>query len=201
MHFLPWYFRFKTVIEGIVVHTSSFFTLVLQIIQRDCESSYSWSEVATRLLAVPIPSGCRGVMSTPSKVVSSTGVTGVVFVNLSFVNLLSSTAWNSFIFCISTQIQSIFSFIVARLGSFLKVSNVAQSFSSFYCVWFSSVFSMRSLKVSGDALREKCPDSELFWSAFSGMRTEYGEMRSMSECGHFLRSDGHVWELLISLAI
>ena len=29
-------------------------------------------------------------------------------------------------------------------------------------------------------LREKCPNSELFWSAFSRIRTEYGEMRSFS---------------------
>ena len=53
------------------------------------------------------------------------------------------------------------------------------------------------------ALREKCLYSELFWSAFSRIWTEYGEMRSISpysvrmpenadqsnsEYGHFLRS-------------
>ena len=32
-------------------------------------------------------------------------------------------------------------------------------------------------------LREKCPYSELFWSAFSHIRTEYGP-----EYGHFWRS-------------
>ena len=52
-------------------------------------------------------------------------------------------------------------------------------------------------------LRKKCPYSELFWSAFSCIRAEYGEIRSISpysvqmrenadqynaECGHFLRS-------------
>ena len=52
-------------------------------------------------------------------------------------------------------------------------------------------------------LRKKCPYSELFWSAFSCIRTEYGQMRSISpysvrmrenvdqnnsEYGHFLRS-------------
>ena len=51
--------------------------------------------------------------------------------------------------------------------------------------------------------RKKCPCSELFWSAFSRIRTEYGEIRRISpysvqmrknedqnnsECGHFLRS-------------
>ena len=53
------------------------------------------------------------------------------------------------------------------------------------------------------ALREKCPYLELFWSAFSDIRTEYGEIRiispysvqmrentdqNKSEYGHFLRS-------------
>ena len=53
------------------------------------------------------------------------------------------------------------------------------------------------------SLREKCPDSELFWSAFSRIWTEYGEIRSVStysvrmrenadqnnsQYGHFLRS-------------
>ena len=53
-------------------------------------------------------------------------------------------------------------------------------------------------------LRKKCPYSELFWSAFSRIRTEYGEMRSISpysvrmrenadqnnsEDGYSLRSD------------
>ena len=52
-------------------------------------------------------------------------------------------------------------------------------------------------------LRKKCPYSELFWSAFSCIRAEYGEIRSISpysvqmrenadqynsEYGHFLRS-------------
>ena len=52
-------------------------------------------------------------------------------------------------------------------------------------------------------LREKCPYSELFWFVFSNIRTEYGEIRSISpysalmrenmdqnnsEYGHFLRS-------------
>ena len=52
-------------------------------------------------------------------------------------------------------------------------------------------------------LREKCPYSQLFWSAFSHIRTEYGEIlrvptysvripentdQNNSEYGHFLRS-------------
>ena len=35
----------------------------------------------------------------------------------------------------------------------------------------------KTLKIS---LRKKCPYSELFWSAFSHIRTEYGEIRSIS---------------------
>ena len=30
------------------------------------------------------------------------------------------------------------------------------------------------------SMREKCPYSELFWSVFSRIRTEYGEIRSIS---------------------
>ena len=58
-------------------------------------------------------------------------------------------------------------------------------------------------------LREKCPYSDLFWSAFSHIRTEYGEVRSISlysvrmrenvdqnnyEYGNFLHSDSFVFE-------
>ena len=54
------------------------------------------------------------------------------------------------------------------------------------------------------SLRKKCPYSELFWSAFSRIWTEYREIlyispyslqirenadQNNSECGHFLRSD------------
>ena len=31
-----------------------------------------------------------------------------------------------------------------------------------------------------ESLRKKCPYSKLFWSAFSHIRTEYGERRSIS---------------------
>ena len=63
------------------------------------------------------------------------------------------------------------------------------------------------------SLREKCPYSELFWSAFSRIRTEYGEMRSIfpysvrmrentdqnnSKYGNFLRND-YVLETVFSL--
>ena len=56
----------------------------------------------------------------------------------------------------------------------------------------------------GDKVREKCPYSEFFWSVFSRIRTEYGEISCISPCsarmrentdnknseyGHFSRSD------------
>ena len=55
-----------------------------------------------------------------------------------------------------------------------------------------------------NSLRKKCPYSELFWSTFSRIRTEYGEIvyylyvlnpntrkcgLDNSEYGHFLRSN------------
>ena len=58
--------------------------------------------------------------------------------------------------------------------------------------------------IKSNTLREKCPYSELFWSAFSRIRNEYGEIfrispysvrmrenadQNNSEHGHFLRSD------------
>ena len=58
--------------------------------------------------------------------------------------------------------------------------------------------------VERDALRKRYPYSELFWSSFSRIRTEYGEIQSISpysvqmsenaaqnnsEYGHFSRSD------------
>ena len=56
---------------------------------------------------------------------------------------------------------------------------------------------------------KKCPYSELFWSVFSRIRTEYGEIlrispysvqirentdQNNSEQGHFLRSDDYVFQ-------
>ena len=40
-------------------------------------------------------------------------------------------------------------------------------------------------------LRKKCPYSELFWSAFSRIRTEYGvSLRIQSECGKMRKKCG-----------
>ena len=62
--------------------------------------------------------------------------------------------------------------------------------------------SFKTVKITTRWLREKCRYSELFWPAFSRIRTKYGEIRSISmysvrmqentdqsnsEYGHFLR--------------
>ena len=44
--------------------------------------------------------------------------------------------------------------------------------------WFQK---MEDVYYARCSLRKKCPYSELFWSVFSGIRTEYGEIRSMLE--------------------
>ena len=66
---------------------------------------------------------------------------------------------------------------------------------------------LESGKVILNALRKECPYSELFWSVVSRIRTECGEMRSISpysvrmrentdqnnsEYGHFSRSDEQI---------
>ena len=87
-----------------------------------------------------------------------------------------------------------------------------QVFFRIACEWsiFLGVFSLKFFKkifiTLMNALRETCKYSELFWSAFSRIRTEYGEIRSISPCsypmrenvdqnnseyGHLLCSDGY----------
>ena len=76
--------------------------------------------------------------------------------------------------------------------------------SSFNCDYGNREFEKCLIRTNlCTTLHETCPYSELFWSAFSHVRTEYGEIRSISpylvrmrenadqnksECGHFLRS-------------
>ena len=67
----------------------------------------------------------------------------------------------------------------------------------------SKILNEKDLK---NTLREKCPYSELFWSTFFRIWTDYGEIRSISpysvrmqedadhnnsEYGHFLRNGNH----------
>ena len=62
-----------------------------------------------------------------------------------------------------------------------------QVFFRIACEWsiFLGVFSLKFFKkifiTLMNALRETCNYSELFWSAFSRIRTEYGEIRSISK--------------------
>ena len=44
--------------------------------------------------------------------------------------------------------------------------------------------------VDGFTLRKKCPSSELFWSAFFRIQTEYGEIRSISPYSVRMRENG-----------
>ena len=69
-----------------------------------------------------------------------------------------------------------------------------------------SVCIFSNLKFCSQPLRKKTPYSELIWSAFSRIQTEYGEIRSISQYsarmpenadhnnskyGHFSRSEGY----------
>ena len=40
---------------------------------------------------------------------------------------------------------------------------------------------MKLCKANNNTLCEKCPYSELFWSVFSHIRIEYGEIQSISQ--------------------
>ena len=86
---------------------------------------------------------------------------------------------------------------------FKQVSNVSFGNYILLCYCYLYIFILKKTT----SLRKKCPYSELFWSAFSHIRTEYGEIRSISpysvrmrenagqnnsEYRHFLRSACHV---------
>ena len=80
-------------------------------------------------------------------------------------------------------------------------------FSKRWCVDFCETvneLAMEWVSLAWIALRQKCQNLELFWSAFSRIRTEYGEIllissysvrmrenanQNNSKYGHFLRSD------------
>ena len=72
---------------------------------------------------------------------------------------------------------------------------------------------MNLLILYWDTLREKCPYSELFWSVFSRIWTEYGEIlhispysvrmlekadQNSSEYGHFLRNEWKYYFLILT---
>ena len=80
--------------------------------------------------------------------------------NLSFVQCGSKIWWNQ---------PSIFISCALILG-FLNLSKI----------FYAGLQKTNYDKYSQMILREKCPYSELFWSLFSRIRTEYGEIRSIS---------------------
>ena len=80
--------------------------------------------------------------------------------------------------------------------------------SSMSGAWLNSKYTSRLFSLQLPSLREKCPYSELFWSAFSRIRTEYGEIlrispysvrmrenmdQNKSEYGHFLHCAYYSW--------
>ena len=118
--------------------------------------------------------------------------------------------------CIQRRIQY---FFISVLSPFLKKWFYILSFSIFRIlvmgnILINNICNIQSIissphfnKLSGNSiwnsLREKCPHSEFFWSVFSRIWIEYGEIRSISpysvrmrenmdqeksEYGHFLRS-------------
>ena len=48
-------------------------------------------------------------------------------------------------------------------------------------------------------LREKCPNTEFFWCAFSGIWTEYGEIRSISQ--YSVRMRETIFGVMLSVAV
>ena len=87
-----------------------------------------------------------------------------------------------------------------RLDNYLNTSITA--------IIFKRLSSLTTYNLFALLLRKKWPYSKLFWSVFSLIRTEYGEIRSISpyivrmreigdknnsEYGHFSRSD-YYWE-------
>ena len=46
--------------------------------------------------------------------------------------------------------------------------------------YIRNIFSLLPPEIATVTLRKKCPCSEFFWSAFFCIRTEYGEIRSVS---------------------
>ena len=44
-----------------------------------------------------------------------------------------------------------------------------------FCMYFATTPSKNYYIITQEVLREKCPYSKLFWSVFSGIRTEYGD--------------------------
>ena len=79
----------------------------------------------------------------------------------------------------------------------LLLSRTYQIMDYWICMAFQRCWKESCLFYQDDPLRKKCPYSELFWSIFCRIQTEYGEysvrmrenaVHNNSEYGHFLRS-------------
>ena len=81
------------------------------------------------------------------------------------------------------SINQTFTIINLRHFSMLHVLyQISQKIGRGYIVW---VYLNIAYEYSLTPLRKNCPYSELFWSAFSRIRTEYGEILSpnVGKCG------------------
>ena len=77
--------------------------------------------------------------------------------------------------------MAIFDFMIIFKNYLKKVSdvmNLHNGYSSKYQVVLKSTLTY--------SLRKKCPYSELFWSKFSRIRTDYGEIRSVISILHVI---------------
>ena len=72
--------------------------------------------------------------------------------------------------CICLCFKTVFTEIDWRKCLFIRFIYSHSIYSSNMCKFFSSIIAAEH------SLREKCPYLELFWSVFSQIRTEYGEI-------------------------
>ena len=104
---------------------------------------------------------------------------GVNFLRKKSKNRNPITAYKDFVECIYLVFVFINSFVAqCPKHFFIEKSNVQSCFIYLLFCIFSVllVSSYRNLHVHSP--REKCPYMRLFWSAFSRIRTEYGQTRT-----------------------
>ena len=106
-----------------------------------------------------------------------------------------------------TEFRNILHSFFVFIWLLLDLYKVLDSIFSRFSFWKAKLVPAKLIQVFISlfqiTLREKCPHSGFFWSVFSCLRTEYGEMRSISpysvrirentdqknsEYGHFSRS-------------
>ena len=124
--------------------------------------------------------------------------------NVFFFNLVLSERVVLEVFCQKNVFRIFSKFLGKHLCRSLDFNKVAEHLRATVSVLSKSSL-MKGLWLARKypSLRKKCSYSELFWSVFSNIRTEYGEVRSISpysirmrknayqntsECGYFSRS-------------